>query len=250
MAIDLRLPNITATTPEGQIAQIKSSLIQLTQQLNVAFNSISDGESMSSYAKRMEEEAESKEVEKNNTFSEIKALIIKSADVVEHICDEVETIFDQNEKYVASSTFGTYKEEQQAKMEALPNVLKTSFYTKQEVEDKYGARLAALESNALIKQGVLRSFTAGQYEGVPQYGIEIGQEVVDKDGKVVYNKMARLFSEGVELYKSTDDEKATAIFKYDTMYITKAEIAKELKLGGYELGTDEGKGLSFRWVGR
>lgn len=246
--IDLRLPNITASTPEGQITQIKSAMIQLTEQLNFAFNSISSGETMSSYAKKVEESSTSKEEGTNNTFSEIKALIIKSADIVEHICDEVETIFDQNEKYVATSDFGTYQLEQSSKMEALPDSLKTTFYTKEQIDDSLGKRVDALENNALIKQGVLRYFTAGEYEGVPQYGVEVGQEVTNANGDVVYNKMARLFAEGLELYASNNSNTPTAIFKYNTMYITNAEISGTLKLGGYKITTT--KGLSFKWAGR
>lgn len=246
--INLRFPNITAPTPEGQLAQIKSAMIQLTEQLNFAFNSISNGETMSSYAKNAEETSVPKEEWTNNTFSEIKALIIKSADIVEHIYDEIETIFDQNEKYVATSSFGTYQREQNAKMEALPDSLKTTFYTKEQIDDSLGKRLDALENNALIKQGVLRYFTAGEYEGVPQYGIEVGQEVTNANGDVVYNKMARLFAEGLELYASNDSNTPTAIFKYNTMYITNAEISGTLKLGGYKITT--AKGLSFKWEGR
>lgn len=246
--IDLRFPNITASTPEGQITQIKSAMIQLTEQLNYAFNSISNGETMSSYAKKVEESSTSKEEGTNNTFSEIKALIIKSADIVEHICDEVETIFDKNEKYVASSDFGTYQLEQNAKMEALPDSLKTTFYTKEQIDDDLGKRIGELESTSLIKQGVLGYFPVGEYEGVRQYGIEIGQTVKNANGEVIYNKMAKLTADGLELFANPNSKTATAIFKHDTMYIANANISDTLQLGGYKITTT--KGLSFKWAGR
>ena len=242
---DFRLPNITESTPDGQINQIKRWLIQLTEQLNFAFNSVSSGESMSEYAKSGEKPSPSAT---NNSFSQIKSIIVKSADTVEHTYDQLVTLFDQNEKYVATSDFGTYKLEQNSKMEALPDVLKTTFYTKEEVDDTLGARIEALENNALIKQGVLRFFTAGEYEGVPQYGIEVGQEITNADGEVVYNKMARMFAEGLELYASNDSNNPTAIFKYNTMYITNAEVSGTLKLGGYKITTNNG--LAFKWAGR
>ena len=242
---DFRLPNITESTPDGQINQIKRWLIQLTEQLNMAFNSVSNAESTSEYAKSAEKPSPSTT---NNTFSQLKSIIIKSADTVEHTYDQIVALFDQNEKYVATSDFGTYKLEQNSKMEALPDVLKTTFYTKEEVDDTLGARVEALENNALIKQGVLRFFTAGEYEGVPQYGIEVGQEITNADGEVVYNKMARMFAEGLELYASNDSNNPTAIFKYNTMYITNAEVSGTLKLGGYKITTTNG--LSFKWAGR
>ena len=242
---DFRLPNITESTPDGQINQIKRWLIQLTEQLNMAFNSVSNGESMSGYSKNGETASPNAT---NNTFSQIKSIIIKSADTVEHMYDQIEALFDQNEKYVATSDFGTYKLEQNSKMEAMPDVLKTTFYTKEQVDDTLGARLEALENNALIKQGVLRFFTAGEYEGVPQYGIEVGQEITNAEGEVVYNKMARMFAEGLELYASNDSNNPTAIFKYNTMYITNAEVSGTLKLGGYKITTNNG--LAFKWAGR
>lgn len=242
---DFRLPNITESTPDGQINQIKRWLIQLTEQLNFAFNSVSNGESMSGYSNSSETPSPK---ETNNTFSQIKSIIIKSADTVEHIYDQIETLFDQNEKYVATSDFGTYKLEQNSKMEALPDVLKTTFYTREQIDDTLGARVEALENNALIRQGVLRFFTAGEYEGVPQYGIEVGQEITNAEGEVVYNKMARMFAEGLELYASNDSNNPTAIFKYNTMYITNAEVSGTLKLGGYKITTNNG--LAFKWAGR
>ena len=245
--INFRLPNITATNTEGQIAQIKSSMIQLTEQLNFAFNTISNGESMKEYSKK-EASSSSGGEGTNNTFSQLKSLIIKSADTVEHTYDQIEALFDQNEKYVATSDFGTYKMEQNSKMEALPDVLKTTFYTKEQIDDDFGARIEALENNALIRQGILRFFTAGEYEGVPQYGIEVGQEITNAEGEVVYNKMARMFAEGLELYASDDSNTPTAIFKYNTMYITNAEISGTLKLGGYKITTTNG--LAFKWAGR
>ena len=248
MVVDFRLPNISATTAEGQ--QIRSYLIQLTEQLNFAFNSISNnGETMDSY--RVPQSASSgttKEDEANNTFSEIKSLIIKSADVVEHIRSDVDTLFEQSDQYVATSNFGSYFSEQYSKQEAFPEMLKTTFYTKEEIDDSLGKRIDALENDAVFKQGILRFFTAGEYEGVAQYGIEVGQEVANDNGEVVYNKMARLFAEGLELYSSKDSSTPIAMFKYNTMYITNAEISGNLKLGGYNLDTS--KGLTFKWVGR
>lgn len=245
--INIRLPNITATNTDGQIAQIKSAMIQMTEQLNYAFNTISNGESMNEYSKKEESSSGSSEG-KGNSFGQLKSLIIKSADTVEHTYDELVTLFDQNDKYVATSAFGTYKSEQNSKMEALPDVLKTTFYTKEEIDDDLGERIEKLENNALIKQGVLRFFTAGEYEGVPQYGIEVGQEITNDAGDVIYNKMARMFAEGLELYTSTDSNTPTAIFKYNTMYITNADVSGTLKIGGYKITT--ANGLSFKWAGR
>ena len=45
MNIDIRFPNITAPTAEGQMAQMQSYMHQLVQQLNWALNTIGDAQS-------------------------------------------------------------------------------------------------------------------------------------------------------------------------------------------------------------
>ena len=42
MNIEFKIPNINAPTVEGQIAQIRSYLFQLAEQLNYSFNVIDD----------------------------------------------------------------------------------------------------------------------------------------------------------------------------------------------------------------
>ena len=83
MSIDIRFPNITATTAEGQMAQMQSYMHQLVQQLNWALNTIGDAQNgnMSNVVTNGSEKDISSE-EAEDTFNSIKALIIKSADIV------------------------------------------------------------------------------------------------------------------------------------------------------------------------
>lgn len=250
MGVDLRLPNITASTTEGQIAQIRSSLIQLTEQLNWAFNSISNGETMSDYRETGGgSSAVTKEEEAKNTFSEIKSLIIKSADIVEAYYKEFGVLLESEGKYMAVSDFGTYYETSSKTIVDKYNSLEEQYKNLQKVVDAMGVVVGEISTNALIKSGLLKYVNIGEYDGVPLYGIEIGQEVVDETtGDVIYNKLAQLSSEGLELYGNPDSSTPTAIFKYNTMYITNAEISGTLKLGGYKIVTS--KGISFKWAGR
>lgn len=253
MSIDIRLPNITATDEAGQIAQIRSYLHQFAEQLQWAFNSISNGETMEGY--RATQAAStgvsngSKEEEAKNTFSEIKSLIIKSADIVEAYYKEFGILLESEGKYMAKSDFGTYYEESSKTIVDKYNSLEEQYSNLQKVVDDMGLTIGEISTNALIKSGMLKYVTIGEYEGVPLYGIEISQKVEDDvTGETIYNKLARLSSEGLEVYANPDSTTPTAIFKYNTMYITNAEISGTLTLGGYKIETS--KGLSFKWVGR
>ena len=250
MGVDLRLPNITATTPEGQIAQIRSSLIQLTEQLNWAFNSISNGDTMSNYRSSSSEDSSgSNEKSVQNTFSEIKSLIIKSADIVEAYYKEFGILLESEGKYMAKSDFGTYYETSSKTLVDKYDSLEQQYKNLQTVVDAMGKVVGEISTNALIKSGLLKYVTIGEYEGVPLYGIEVGQKVEDTTkGEVIYHKLAQLSSEGLELYANPDSSSPTAIFKYNTMYITNAEIFGTLKLGGHKVVTS--KGLAFKWAGR
>lgn len=248
--VDLRLPNITATTTEGQIAQVRSYLTQLTEQLNFAFNSISNGETMESYkASQTVSSGTSKEEQAKNTFSDIKSLIIKSADIVEAYYKEFGVLLESEGKYMAVSEFGTFYEESSKTLVDKYDSIEEQYKDLQKVVDEMGVVLGEISTNAIIKSGVIGTFTAGNVEGVPQYGIEIRQKTIDETtGKEIYHKMAQLSSEGLELYANPDSDEPTAIFKYNTMYITNAKISGTLTLGGYQLDTSNG--IAFKWVGR
>lgn len=101
--IDIRLPNITATTERGQLEQIRSYLYQFAQQLNYALNNL-DGK-----AAEIAQKAEASSQQKNSveqaqaTFSEVKSLIIKSADIVNAYYEEINHRLEG--VYVAEASF-------------------------------------------------------------------------------------------------------------------------------------------------
>ena len=255
MSIDLRMPNITEKTPEGQLAQIRSYLYQFAEQLQWAFNSISDGETMESYRatqvipSQAVSSSVSNEQSAKNTFSELKSLIIKSADIVEAYYKEFGVLLESEGKYVAVSDFGTYYENSSKTIVDKYDSIEEQYQNLKKAVDDIGEVVGELSTNAIIKSGLIKSTTANYRNNIPVYGIEIRQRTVDETtGEEVFNKLAVLSSEGLELYANPDSDTPTAIFKYDTMYITNAEISGSLKLGGYRIQTSNG--LLFKWEGR
>lgn len=252
--IDIRLPNITATTEKGQLEQIKSYLFQFAQQLDWALNNID--KQATDATKKVEATAEQKNAveQAQDIFSEIKSLIIKSADIVNAYYEEISRRLDGD--YVAQSEFGTYKEETSATLEANSKDVKLLFENTQAISSNMESINDALQtdadgttilgSQAWCKIGVLGE----EQSGFPVYGMEIGQ-VNSQNGTEKSKKFAQYRSDGVHLFDQNGIEVAT-INNYK-LYITNLEainavITGSMGMGGYDISTTNG--LAFKWKGR
>lgn len=129
MGLDLRLPNITGTTEKEQLIQIKSYLYQLAQQLQWGLNTIETSSVSNQVPSQASQRVivQGKEENAEATFNSLKALIIKSADIVDAYYDEITTRLEG--MYVAQSDFGAYMEQTSQEIE------QTSTYTDQKFND-------------------------------------------------------------------------------------------------------------------
>ena len=113
---DIRYPNITGTTEAAQLQQIKSYLRQLVDQLNMTLKDANGGAVMG-YNSAMRGAVQNEVGEKTDPiadFNAIKALIIKSADIITAYYEEINDLLHLSGEFVAESVFGTYKEETSA----------------------------------------------------------------------------------------------------------------------------------------
>ena len=241
MSIDIRLPNITATTDAGKIQQMQSYMHQLVEQLNWALNTVESAQGGNTSAPVVYQQGEpSTAQEAEDTFNSIKALIIKSADIVKAY--ETTIFSDFNGKYFAESDFGTYLEETNKKVEENSKGV-TEHYERIETID---SRVEGVEdelktTNAYIQRGLLSNGA---------YGIEIGE--TSEDG--VFRQYARFTSEKLSFHDVNGNEVAYigagTADKDDTncLYVTgKAVFLGEIQLGKYK--TDSSDGLAFTWIG-
>lgn len=237
MSVDIRLPNINATTEAGQLQQIKSYLYQFAEQLSWALNHIEAGTITVSTDTSSAGNTETARPE--NTFNAIKSLIIKSADIVDAYYEEINSRLEGI--YVAQSEFGTYSEQTSLKTEGNSTSITQMFADLQEISSALEEiESTVLDVNAYIKSGLLEYDEAG----LPVYGLEIGQRNT-VDGTEEFNKYARFSADRLSFYDQNDIEVAyISDFK---LHITDAEVTGTLTLGGYEIDTTNG--LVFRWVG-
>ena len=254
MSIDIRLPNINGTTEKEQLVQIRSYLYQFAEQMNWAMKTIESGQDSDDIVVQKEgglSSASSAEKNAASTFSEIKSLIIKSADIVNAYYDQIESMLDLSGKYVASSDFGDYKSETDQKVSASYDKIEQTFEKTEAIDrDMDGVMDMVKNQNAYIHYGLVGTTlddTGIATSDAP--GFEIGDFQTLEAGTVSSTtaRYARFTAYGLELF-GDNKEYPVAYIKQNKLFITNAEFTGTVIFGGYKVDTSNG--LSFKWVGR
>ena len=106
---NLRLPDISGTDRE-QLAKVRSYLYQLIPELNHALSTIGGSSTQEvqpiATSRLPSNTTKDANAQAKATFNDIKALIIKSADIVNAYYDEINTRLES--VYVAESKFGAF----------------------------------------------------------------------------------------------------------------------------------------------
>ena len=241
MSVQIKTPNITAATDQERLQQIQSYLYQMAQQLQWAFDTIDTGGSTGT---AVSVSPQSKQgvaaADPVSTFSGVKNLIIKSADIVNAYYDEISKRLEG--VYVAQSDFGTYTQETALEIQANSQSIQQLYTNTQElsgtVDTLYDSYIG---TNAYLKSGVLDE----KADGTPIYGLEIGQRNT-VGGTDVFDKFARFTADRMSFYDSNDVE--VAYISDYKLYITNAEITGSLWLSGRFKIYYKG-GLAFQWIG-
>lgn len=246
MGIEIRLPNITATDTEGKMSQMQSYMHQLVEQLNWALSTVDNaiGGNTSNVVMTSQSASKSKE-DAVDTFNSIKALIIKSADIVTAYEDVMRKHFDG--EYVAVSDFGTYTQKTTADIEEnsryvnelFTNVQNIGVETSEKVTEDGAEDTRA--TNVYIKRGYLGDDDGGS----AIYGIEIGEKT-SKNGVETFDGFAR-FTAGRLAFYGEDKKDPVAYISQLKLYINDATFLGNVQLRGYVMDTSDG--LAFLWNG-
>lgn len=237
MAYDFRLPRIDSNAEaEMQMQQMQSYLYAFVEQLNFAINHIEAGNV--SEVSVLPTNSVSREQSAIENFNEIKALIIKSADIVTAYYDQMQTVMQGD--YVAQSVFGTYRNTTQNQINANAEGIE-QLYSSQQIIESNVSEVQDMQRavSAHIRTGALYT----DEQGNPVYGVEVGQKNT-VDGVETFNKYARFTSNRLSFYDQNGTE--VAYISDYKLYITNAEITGSITLGRYYLDTTDG--LAFRWA--
>ncbi|MBR5453072.1 MAG: hypothetical protein IKV54_03245 [Clostridia bacterium] len=235
----IRLPHMTSGSVEGRQRELENYMYQLVEQLNMALEVIEGGNGGTGITGRQEAlSGQSKKEDNAASFNSIKALIIKSADIVSAYYEEMKKRFSG--EYVAVSDFGTYREATSSELSASADSISQLYSNLQTViSDIKNIESTMIKVNAYINSGLL------DYDesGAPIYGLEIGQ-TTETDGETVFNKFARFLPDRLSFYDGSGREVAY-IGDYK-LYITDGEITGNFKLGRYSLILSDG--IAFKWM--
>ena len=283
MSFDFKLPSFQVETPGER--RMYAYLYQTVQQLNWAMKYIQTAESSGNGYVPVKQVTATGAVSDSKspleTFAEIKALIIKSADIVNAYYDAIHAKLEG--LYVAQSEFGEYVEKTDLELEANAKGITQNYSNIQGVSTNLGSlsdrvsgvqtelgsvqgdvsgvksdvtgvkgNLETIRQNVNDVQAVIAETNAyiktgaidtDEY-GIPVYGLEIGQ-TNEVNGKETFNKYARFSSSRLSFYDQNDTE--VAYISDYKLYITNVHITGTLTIGEYEIDTSDG--LAFRWLG-
>ncbi len=235
--MSIPMPQQLSGSDREQLQGMKTYLYQLAQELQFALGAVEKQiitmrDTAASAERTLRSVSESQTPQAQ--FSSIKALIIKSADIVNAYYEEISRKLSG--EYVAQSDFGTFRQETQQEITENAQGITRAFSDMQAIEDTLTQVQAAVtQVNAWIKTGKL-----GEDENsVPIYGVEIGQQA-EEDGLVVFQKFARLMADRLSFFDRNGVE--VSFIGDETMHITKAEIssltagdasAEQFRMGEY-----------------
>ena len=240
--MSIPLPRQITGSGQEQLRQIQSYLFRLSQELELALGTVDkqlltlrDTAAQTERAVRTVSESQNPKAQ----FSSLKALIIKSADIVNAYYEEISRKLSG--EYVAQSDFGTFRQETRQSITENSQGITRAFSDLQTIENTLAELSGAVtQVNAWIKTGKLGE----DQDSVPVYGVEIGQQT-EKDGIVAFQKFARLLADRLSFFDRNGLE--VSYIGEESMHITRAEIstlaagdasAGKLQMGEYLWFTD------------
>lgn len=235
-----RLPSISAQSETEQLQQIRRYLYDLTSELNWAFNSLPASQNASQVTTQGGKTV-TETTDPVTTFNSLKALIIKSADIVNAYYEQINSRLEG--LYVAESEFGAYAEKTSQEIQGNSSSITQLFSDLQTIISNVDSlEHAVIDVTAHIKSGVLYYDS----DGAPVYGLEIGQRN-EIDGVEVFNRYARFTSNKLSFYDQNGNE--VAYFSDRKLFVTNVEITGSLKQGGFVDEVLADKSVVTKWVG-
>lgn len=245
MALTLPLP------PQNMPAEVYSYLFQMVQLLNLSVESISAGTVVQTWSSKG---TSSEGTESDNSYDELKSLIIKTADNVSKEIVRMDSFVREN--YVAQSEFGVYTQELSRELEDETPEAITQYYSfYSNLQANIDGVLKALEDYTVSTEGYIRTgIVAYDENGVPLLGVAVGQnltstttDIVDgQEFPVVEEKNFRAVFTAQELSFYQDRERV-AYLSNNKLYITNSTVLENLQIGEWAVSSTNG--LAFKWIG-
>jgi len=228
-------PPLANGTEAQQISRLYSYLYQMSDQLNLALNNLTADNFAPAEAAAIQQAASGKPSKaQTEEVNSLKALIVKTADIVRSEMDVLETQLKSD--YVAQSEFGTFQESLQNSIKATAQGVVQSYdYDAQITDIATGmGTLEAFQANvqAYIKTGVL------YYDEdtlLPVHGVAVGERLatVSINGEQVLARKGMMSTFTANRLSFWQDETEIAYMTGGVLHIPKAEVSDQLTVGNY-----------------
>ena len=257
MSFKFQLPSLTENMSNQQL---RSYLQQMSEQLEYALNNM-DVDSFTPQAaeKLIDNSAEATAEQVNESAANLRAMIIKNAEIIESAMDELTT--NLHGEYAAlSSQFGEYRETTDARISANATGITQAYSYASTIDSKYNTitgnldnDINALENGTVAELGQYKVDTEAYiktgllyYDGlIPIYGVGIGQNIQTSLGN--RQGLYAVYTAGeMAFYK---DDVKIAYFKNDKLYVVKSEFSESIKMGEWLLEQDDVHGFSIKYLG-
>jgi hypothetical protein len=223
----IRYPNIIGNTDTQKLEQMKSYLHQLADELN--FQLEKGGSLQNGYlSTAVDVAAVAKPVKKDNAisnFNDIKALIIKSADIVDAYYADITELINKNNLYAAYSDFGDFKQETNNILYADGKSIRQEVSDIQTIFDTDGNILDARICHGQIYSGLF------EFEGETVVGLRIGQRNMDASGNTTFQQFAQFTAKELAFFDSNSTK--VAYISDRKLYIPEAVIKTQLTMGHF-----------------
>ena len=255
---DIRLPNISARADmQTQMAQMRSYMYQMVEQLNWALSAMDGGASAREQQLPGQTTTpasdDKKEDDTNQRMANLRDLIIKSADVVRQEMDRLAT--ELKGSYVAQSEFGDYLERISQRIEADPSQLSQYFKFASDIRadvDRVGVDFASYKTDV---EGYIRQGIVGYDGTVPIIGIAIGQDIrTSQTGVETEQGVYDVIDKSSNMSVWTTEKLSFYIGGQEAAYfsngkLTVAQIAADRITGAGEWDVSFTSGVKFKWIG-
>ena len=213
-----------------QLVQVRSYLYQLAETLNQNLNNLSLDNFRPDAKQTITAVAEDSEKTIQQNAQALKALIVKTASVIEAQIDEISTKLETN--YVAQSEFGTYTKQAEAQITANAEGITQNYERVEHITGQFDEYV--LTTSGYIRTGI----TIVEEDGTEAVGIEIGDLNGDSPMKATFTSEKLAFwQNGVQVaWISNGQWSANAI-----------DIKDMITLGSWQISKTNG--FSIRWVG-
>lgn len=256
MDIALKQPPVLFGDERQQLAQLRSYLYQMQQQLQVALEGMSEERIAALAARKVLGESPMPDggaATLHDAYRALKALIIKTADTVSQSMQELNTTL--RGELVANATFGTYQEQVRSDIRATATDIVQSYQydsrlqALQNAQNDNAGGIAALQNyNISTEQYIKTGLLFYDANNVPRYGVAVGEKLTD----VIVN--GQLKRQGGACATFTSDKLSfwqndmeVAYISNNQLCINEAKILTRLFIGDWVI--DQSYGFAIKWAG-